>query len=101
MTRLFNEDGATVPVTVIAAGACPVVQVTGSHVQLGFGVRKPKRTPKALLGHVRKAGLETTPHVLRSFPLAGEPPKPGEVVTVGIFTRTPDLKMPTVTTSPG
>src|SRR5438128_1508033 len=101
MTRLFNEDGATVPVTVIAAGACPVVQVTGSHVQLGFGVRKPKRTPKALLGHVRKAGLETTPHVLRSFPLAGEPPKPGEVVTVGIFKSGDLVKVTGVTKGRG
>src|SRR5438876_8960716 len=101
MTRLFNEDGATVPVTVIAAGACPVVQVTGSHVQLGFGVRKPKRTPKALLGHVKKAGLEATPHVLRSFPLAGEPPKPGEVVTVGIFKSGDLVKVTGVTKGRG
>jgi len=101
MTRLFNEDGATVPVTVIEAGACPVVQVTGSHVQLGFGVRKPKRTPKALLGHVKKAGLEATPHVLRSFPLAGEPPKPGEVVTVGIFKSGDLVKVTGVTKGRG
>ena len=45
MTRLFVEDGAHVPVTVIAAGPCPVVQVAGDRVQLGF------ETKKAKLGH--------------------------------------------------
>jgi len=56
----------------------PVVQVGQSQVQLGFGAKKPKRTAKALAGHVKKAGLETAPRVLESFPLAGEPPKAGE-----------------------
>ena len=104
MTRLFGEDGAAVPVTVIEAGACPVVQVTGSHVQLGFAVRKPKRTSKALLGHVKKAGLETTPRVLRSFPLAGgdgEAPKPGDVATVGIFKSGDLVKVTGVTKGRG
>ncbi len=45
MTRVFGDDGAHVPVTVIAAGPCPVVQVTETRVQLGFDTRKAKRTP--------------------------------------------------------
>jgi len=85
MTRLFNEDGAHVPVTVIEAGPCPVVQVRDTEVQLGFGTRKATRTPKALLGHVKRAGIEAAPRVLRSFPSSGEPPKLGEPVTVAIF----------------
>src|SRR3989454_9733431 len=85
MTRLFDEEGTHVPVTVIEAGPCPVVQVMATAVQLGFGAKKPKRSPKALLGHVKRAGLETAPRVLHTFPVtaaaegaAVEAPKPGE-----------------------
>ena len=70
MTRVFDAEGTHVPVTVIEAGPCPVVQVSGSQVQLGFGTKKPKRTAKALAGHVKKAGLEIAPRVLESFPVA-------------------------------
>src|SRR3989442_11650947 len=71
MTRVFDADGAHVPVTVIEAGPCPVVQVTGgvgnAQLQLRFGAKKPKRTHKALAGHVKRAGLEVAPRVLQSF----------------------------------
>src|SRR5690349_23308781 len=89
MTRVFDAEGTHVPVTVIAAGPCPVVLVTDAQVQLGFETKKPKRAAKALLGHAKKAGLEAAPRVLQSFPLkeGGEapPPKPGDTVTVAIF----------------
>lgn len=100
MTRWFEPDGQVVPVTVIEAGPCPVVQVreavpVGSgdgvrrSVQLGFGALKPKRATKAQVGHAKGAGLEVVPAVLREFPLAGGEgealPKPGDVVTVEIF----------------
>jgi large subunit ribosomal protein L3 len=103
MARLFNEEGAHVPVTVIEAGPCPIVQVTGGEegagtmVQLGFGAKKPTRSSKALLGHVKRAGLEVVPRVVRTFPVAAvaegaaaPAPKPGEAVTVAIF-KTGDL----------
>src|SRR5256884_8336432 len=96
MARLFNEEGTHVPVTVTEAGPCPIVQVTsgegGTTVQLGFGAKKPKRAAKALLGHVKRAGLEVVPRVLQSFPVAAAAdgaaapePKPGEAVSVAIF----------------
>ena len=92
MTRLFQDDGRAIPVTVIEAGPCPVVQVKqpaggAAAVQLGFGARKAKRTAKALAGHVKAAGLETAPHVMRDFPLpdGSEPPNPGDVVKVDMF----------------
>ena len=47
MTRVFDAEGTHVPVTVIEAGPCPVVQVGQSQVQLGFGTKKPTRTAKA------------------------------------------------------
>ncbi len=91
MTQLFDDGGEALAVTVIEAGPCPVVQVkTGARgwaVQLGFGARKPKRTTKALAGHARAATLETTPAVIRDFPVgeAETTAKPGDVVTVAIF----------------
>jgi large subunit ribosomal protein L3 len=93
MTRVYSDEGHAVPVTVIEAGPCPVVQVRGAGdqsaaVQLGFGMRKAKRTSKALAGHATKAGLETAPRVLKEFRLAQgaeSAPKPGDVVTVEIF----------------
>jgi large subunit ribosomal protein L3 len=91
MTRIFETDGRAIPVTVIEAGPCPVVQVHdgadgGKAVQLGFGARKAKRAKKALAGHAKIAGLDTTPRLLRSFPLPTDAEaKAGDTVTVEIF----------------
>jgi len=102
MTRLFNEEGTAVPVTVIEAGPCPVVQVAGDRVQLGFEQRKPTRTPKALLGHAKKAGLEAAPRVLKSFSIVGDAaPKAGEAVTVTIFQAGEVVKVTGVTKGRG
>lgn len=87
MTRVFTEDGTAVPVTIIEAGPCRVVQVREADVQLGFGIERPQRTSKAALGHAKTAGLEAAPKVIRSFPKNGEVPAPGDTVTVGIFTE--------------
>ncbi|MGH7703473.1 MAG: 50S ribosomal protein L3 [Gemmatimonadales bacterium] len=85
MTRVFAEDGTSVPVTVIEAGPCRVVQVRDRAVQLGFGAKRPQRTTRAELGHAKAAGLEAAPWILRDFAAPPEPLKPGETVTVGIF----------------
>lgn len=101
MTRLFDEEGAHVPVTVIEAGPCPVILVAGDRVQLGFGAKKAKRTTKALAGHVKAAGLETGPRRLKSFPVTGEAPKAGELVTVAIFAPGERVKVSGVTKGKG
>jgi large subunit ribosomal protein L3 len=85
MTRVFADDGTAVPVTVIEAGPCRVVQVRDGGVQLGFGARRAQRTTKAELGHAKKAGLEAAPQVLRVFDLTGEAPAPGAEIKVDIF----------------
>ncbi|PYP42118.1 MAG: 50S ribosomal protein L3 [Gemmatimonadetes bacterium] len=85
MTRVFSEDGTAVPVSIIQAGPCRVVQVRDHAVQLGFGARRKSRAKKAELGHAKKAGLDAAPHVLRSFELVGDAPTPGAEVTVQIF----------------
>ena len=72
-TRRFTEDGKSIPVTLIKAGPCPVVQIkTEDHdgywaVQLAFGSKKAKRTSKPILGHFKKAGLKKTPRFLREM----------------------------------
>ena len=63
MTRVFNEAGQSVPVTVIAAGPCPVVDVRTpekngySAVLLGFGERKPHKVTKPMKGTFERAGV--------------------------------------------
>src|SRR5690606_36904469 len=73
MTQIFDESGAVVPVTVVEAGPCPVVQVKTvesdgyTAIQLGFGVKKESRATRAERGHARRAGLDYTPRTLREF----------------------------------
>jgi large subunit ribosomal protein L3 len=100
MTRIFDEAGNVIPVTVIEAGPCPVVQVRDENtdgyraVQLGFGVRKAKRATRATVGHAAKAGLDHTPFVLREFPLAdGESPETGQNLTVDLFAEGDAVKV--------
>lgn len=61
MTSVFNDAGKSVAATLIMAGPCVVTQVKNADtdgyraVQLGYGERKEKNTPKALKGHFAKA----------------------------------------------
>ncbi len=76
MTQVFTEDGRLVPVTVIEAGPCTVVQMKNvetdgyNAVQVGFGELTEKRAKALLnkpeLGHYAKAGVEAK-RVLREF----------------------------------
>lgn len=93
MTRVFAEDGTSVPCTVIEAGPCRVLQVKDGSVQLGFGAQKATRAPKAELGQAKAAGLETAPAVLREFGVAGEAPKSGDTITVAIFAAGETVKV--------
>jgi large subunit ribosomal protein L3 len=85
MTRVFTDDGSSIPVTVIEAGPCRVLQVREDAVQLGFGARLPQRTTKAELGHAKAATLDAAPRILREFGSNQQSYKPGDTVTVGIF----------------
>ncbi|WP_029687936.1 50S ribosomal protein L3 [Thermoanaerobacter sp. A7A] len=63
MTQIFNEKGEVIPVTVIEAGPCVVVQKKTveadgyNAIQVGFGDVKEKRLTKPLIGHFKKAGV--------------------------------------------
>jgi len=92
MTRIFSEEGRSVPVTVLEAGPCPVLQVKSEQsdgyaaVQVGYGAKKHKRTSKAELGHASKAGLEAAPRLIREFPAGeGDAYEPGQELTVEMF----------------
>jgi large subunit ribosomal protein L3 len=92
MTRIFDDDGQQVPVTVIEAGPCPVVQVKSLErdgyqaVQVGFGSQMAKRTTKAEQGHAVKAGLEVAPRLMREFRVGdGEAYEVGQQLTVALF----------------
>lgn len=64
MSRVFNEMGGVIPVTVIEAGPCKVLQVKSvttdgyNAIQVGFGDKKAKRVNKPLAGHFSKADSE-------------------------------------------
>lgn len=91
MTQIFSPDGKVIPVTVIEAGPCPVVQVKTvdrdgySAVKLGFNKVSEKELNKPNLGQFKKAGVE--PHkYLREFRLDNaETYEVGKVVTCETF----------------
>jgi large subunit ribosomal protein L3 len=70
MTQVWDEDNRVVPVTVIQAGPCRVVQLKTperdgySAVQLAFGETKPSRLTKPELGHLKAADAEATKHLV-------------------------------------
>lgn len=92
MTRVFTDEGRSVPVTVLEAGPCSVVQVKSEEadgyaaVQIGFGAKKLKRSSKPELGHAAKAGLDVAPRLIREFaPARGGTYEPGQQLTVDMF----------------
>jgi large subunit ribosomal protein L3 len=91
MTRVYDEKGAIVPVTVVQAGPCNVTQVKtvesdGYHaVQLGFGEIKPKFSTFPLIGHTSKAGVGPRKHFREIRLKDATDRKPGDSVTAEIF----------------
>ena len=91
MTQLFSADGKVIPVTVIEAGPCPVVQVKTlerdgySAVKLGFSEVAEKALNKPEAGLFKKAGVANQ-KVLKEFKLEGaESMTVGSVVTCDVF----------------
>ena len=93
MTRVFAEDGVSIPVTVLDVSNNRVTQIKTpdidgyAAVQVAFGKRRASRVNKAAAGHLAKAGVEAG-HVLKEFRLADEQLasyKAGDVISVEIF----------------
>ena len=90
MTQIIGEDGTVTPVTILQAGPATVTQVKTvesdgyNAVQLGFG--QGKNLSKSVSGHVKKAGENITPKVLKEFRTEDTPEyKTGDVLTVENF----------------
>ncbi|MDP0499107.1 MAG: 50S ribosomal protein L3 [Verrucomicrobiota bacterium JB022] len=91
MTQVYTDDNQLVPVTVIEAGPCPIVQIKtpekdGYHaVQIGFGAKKEKNTSQGMKGHFAKAGVEQQ-RILREIRLEdAAQAELGQNLTVEIF----------------
>jgi large subunit ribosomal protein L3 len=89
MTQIFTEDGRALPVTVIQAGPCKVVQVKTpetdgySAVQLGYAERGNAKKP--MVGHFAKAGVEPMRYVVEMR--TDEAFEAGQEITVDIFAQ--------------
>jgi large subunit ribosomal protein L3 len=88
MTRVFTDDGDSVPVTVVDVSNNRVTQLKTPEtdgytgVQVTFGKRRASRVVKAAAGHFAKAGVEAG-HVLREFRVA--PDKVGDLKVGGVI----------------
>jgi large subunit ribosomal protein L3 len=75
MSQVFSADGSLVPVTVIQAGPCTIVQKKTvqrdgyTALQLGFGSKKPQRASKPAIGHCKASGAGPFT-ILREFRIA-------------------------------
>lgn len=91
MTQIFQEDGSVIPVTVIEAGPCSVLQVKTDDtdgyqaVQLGYGDKKEKRVNKPAMGRFKKAKVKPTAFVREIRTGSTEQYKVGQTLTVDMF----------------
>lgn len=105
MTHIFAEDGKTVPVTVIEAGPCSVIQVKTLQsdgyeaVKIGFSeLRKTKKITKAMDGVFKKTGVKPC-EVIKEFHMGDL--KVGDLVTVGMFSKGDTIKVSGVSKGKG
>lgn len=75
MSQIFAPDGTVIPVTVVEAGPCPVVQIKTAEkdgyeaIQIAFGQIKKKNVNKPIAGHYKKAEVEAKRY-LKEFRLS-------------------------------
>ena len=94
MTQVYDAQNVLVPVTVVEAGPCAVVQVKTTAtdgynaVQIGFSTKKSKNASAGEKQHAAKAGLADAPRVLSEVRLTDAPTlKVGDIVNVTTFTE--------------
>jgi len=106
MTSIYDSNGKNVACTIIEAGPCVVTQVRTEDndgytaIQLAYGDRKLKNTPKPLMGHFKAAGLEEPLHKVKEFRDMNLAKSLGEEITVGEVFQEGD-KVSVVGTSKG
>lgn len=107
MSQVFEPNGDMLPVTVIEAGPCQIVQVKTpekdgySAVQLGFEKKPEKRVNKPLLGHFKAAKTEPYRVLSEIRDFNEEGTKAGDMVTVDIFKVGEEVKITGVTKGKG
>jgi large subunit ribosomal protein L3 len=91
MTRLFSQEGNIVPVTVIEAGPCPIIQKKTKEkdgydaLQVGFLPKKPSKMNRPLAGHMKKSGRGGF-YILKELRVGEvEPYELGQEIAVDIF----------------
>ncbi len=107
MTQVYNESGKLVPVSVIQAGPCVIMQVKSAEtdgynaIQLGFDEVKPVRRKKPQIGHAKKAKTEPKKFVkeMRLPDDVEQEYKDGDSLTVSVFSE--DKSVDVVGTSKG
>ncbi|HEY0512102.1 MAG TPA: 50S ribosomal protein L3 [Thermoanaerobaculia bacterium] len=93
MTQIFVADGTVIPVTVIKAGPCLVVQrkTTGADgyeaVQIGLVEEKPAKPNQPMAGHFKKAGIAPVRQVEEFRLDSGEELKAGDEIKASMFTE--------------
>ena len=92
MTQIFDEAGRVVPVTLIQAGPCTVVQKKTAEkdgyeaIQLGYETVAERKLTKPEVGHQKKAGIEELKKVLKEFALKDcSKYEVGDVLTANVF----------------
>lgn len=97
MTRVYSELGQAIPVTVVEAGPCKVLQVKTvetdgySAIQVGFGDKKAKRVNKPAAGHFKKSDSEGFYHI-REFRVADDAQyEVGQEISVGELFKVGDV----------
>ncbi|MFN7332787.1 MAG: 50S ribosomal protein L3 [bacterium] len=107
MSRLFNEDGSTIPVTLLHVDNVRVVAKRSADkdgyeaVQLGIGTAKPKNVSKANKGHFAKAGVEA-PRKVVEFRVASDAMlEPGVVLSSAHFVAGQKVDVTGVTVGKG
>ncbi|MBQ3413613.1 50S ribosomal protein L3 [Candidatus Saccharibacteria bacterium] len=91
MTQIIGDDGVVTPVTILEAGPCTVTQIKTAStdgynaVQVGFG--QSRNLSKSVTGHVKKAGENINPKVLKEFRVEAIPEgmKLGDTISVSAF----------------
>ncbi len=105
MTQIFVEDGRAIPVTVIEAGPCSVIQVKTNEkdgyeaVKIGFlEIRKEKKVNKPMGGVFKKAGVKPY-RIIKEFKMGSL--KVGDLVTVASFSKGDTVKVSGVSKGKG
>lgn len=99
MSQIFKETGEVIPVTIVEAGPCPVIQVKTEKkdgyfaVQLGFGKKVERLTKKPEMGRFKSINTEPVRYLAEIRDFDAKAVKVGEKVTVDLFKDGDNVKV--------